>query len=119
GFGSDGLLFPVPFGAGEESRQFAWTYRVVPDGDLWVMQSLRGETWTDLYAFTLEPQFPIDFEMANHFTATYPESRFLKTLTVQVLSPEVRYALRNRELMIDRGGDVTTQTLADASEIAA
>src|SRR5688572_15229707 len=28
GFGAEGLLLPVPFGAEEESRQFEWTYRV-------------------------------------------------------------------------------------------
>jgi len=80
GFGAEGLLHPVPFGAGIESRQFLWTYRVVAAGDRFVMQSLRAGAWIDMYVFTLEPQHPIDFEVANHYTSTHPSSRFVQTL---------------------------------------
>ena len=125
GFGSEGLLQPVPFGGGEESRQFAWTYRVVEsanakgsnDPSRWVMQAFREGTWLDLYEFTLEPQHQIDYEMANHFTSTHPDSRFRKMLTVQSMSTEARHALRNRDFMIDRGADVSSRTLADDAEI--
>jgi N-hydroxyarylamine O-acetyltransferase len=132
GFGSEGLLKPVPFGDEQESRQFAWTYRVVrgggtagPEGPTagpndppcYVLQSLRDGAWMDLYAFTLEPQHQIDYEMANHYTSTHPESRFKKMLTVQGMSTDVKHALRNRELMIDRGPQVATQLLADEAEL--
>jgi N-hydroxyarylamine O-acetyltransferase len=117
GFGLEGLLLPVPFGSSREARQFAWTYRVIDvDGD-WVLQSLRNESWTDLYSFTLEPYLAVDFEPANHYTATHPESRFVRTLTVQLPTPEVRYLLRNRELVLDRGGTVTRRVLADDDEL--
>ena len=103
GFGAEGLLLPVPFGAGREAKQFAWTYRVTRDGDQWVLQSLRGDSWMDLYGFTLEAQQVVDYEVANHYTSTYPASRFVQTLTVQLPSPEGRTTLRNRELIVDRG----------------
>jgi N-hydroxyarylamine O-acetyltransferase len=126
GFGSEGLLQPVPFGSGEESRQFAWTYRVVhsaanaagpTEPSYFVMQALRDGKWLDLYEFMLEPQHQIDYEMANHYTSTHPESRFKKMLTVQSMTTEVRHALRNRDFVIDRGADVSSRTLADESEI--
>jgi N-hydroxyarylamine O-acetyltransferase len=125
GFGSEGLLQPVPFGRAEESRQFAWTYRVVESAAAagshepayWMMQALREGTWLDLYEFMLEPQHPIDYEMANHYTSTHPESRFKKMLTVQSMTTDVRHALRNRDLVIDRGGDVSSRVLADDAEI--
>ena len=123
GFGAEGLLLPVPFGAEEESRQFAWTYRVKasPEGpalrDEWALQSKRGEEWVDMYAFTLEPQQQIDYEVANHYTSTHPESRFVKGLTVQLPTPAARTALRNRELTVDAGGATTSRVMADDEEI--
>ena len=125
GFGSEGLLQPVPFRAGEESRQFAWRYRVMPtanpagpqDPSYWTMQACREEKWVDLYEFTLEPQHQIDYDMANHYTSTHPESRFKKMLTVQSMTTDVRHALRNRDFVIDRGAEVSSRTLADESEI--
>ena len=120
GFGAEGLLLPVPFGGGQEARQFAWTYRMIEEEPgLWVLQSLRGEAWGDLYAFTLEPQQPIDYEMANYYTSTHPESRFLHTLTVQLAAPEGRRILRDRELLLDRGTLVTSRPIADDDELLA
>lgn len=108
GFGGEGLLLPLPFRAGSASPQFKWTYRLHEEAPgHYALQSLRDGAWLDLYAFTLEPQHAIDFEMANHFTSTHPGSRFVHMLTVQKLAPEVRTILRNRELTVDRGDRVT------------
>ena len=132
GFGAEGLLLPVPFGSGEESRQFAWTYRVMPgpkghglrdkgsglpDLHEWRLQSRHDDDWVDLYDFTPEPQLPVDYEIANHYTSTHPESRFVKMLTVQLPTPQARTALRNRELIIDTGETTTTRVMADDEEV--
>ena len=86
-------------------------------GHEWILQSKHGKEWVDLYAFTLEPQLPIDYEIANHYTSTHPESRFVKGLTVQLPAPGARTALRNRELTVDRDGETTTRTMADEEEV--
>lgn len=117
GFGAEGLLMPVPFEESQVARHFAWTYRVTQDDGAWVLQSLRGGTWQDLYAFTLEPQRFADYVMANHFTSTYPESRFVKTLTVQLPTPEVRWALRGIELVEDRGETESVHALGSRQEL--
>ena len=117
GFGVEGLLLPVPFGSGQVARQFVWTYRVTEADGEWILQSLRNGSWTDLYSFSLEPQLAVDFEPANLYTATHPDSRFVRTLTVQLPTPEVRYMLRNRELVLDRGGTVSRRMLADNDEL--
>jgi N-hydroxyarylamine O-acetyltransferase len=113
GFGGEGLLMPVPFGGAETVRHFAWTYRIVAEGEQWVLQSRRGEGWLELYAFTLEPQHLVDYEMANYYVSTHPDSRFVQTLTAQLPTPEARYLLIDRELMIDRGDTATTRSLAE------
>jgi len=119
GFGLEGLLLPVPFGSGREARQFAWTYRAVEADGEWILQSLRNDSWMNLYSFTLEPCLAVDFEPANHYTATHPDSRFVRTLTAQLPTPEVRYLLRNRELVLDRGVTVSRRVLADDDELLA
>jgi N-hydroxyarylamine O-acetyltransferase len=119
GFGASGLLLPVPFGNGQQTRQFAWTFRVVEDAGAWVLRSRAGESWEDLYAFTQEPQHPVDYEIANWYTSTHPESRFTQTLTAQQVAPDVRRILRNREYSEDRGTEVARRTLADDDEVLA
>jgi N-hydroxyarylamine O-acetyltransferase len=115
GFGGEGLLLPVPFRTGAEYRHYAWTYRLVEErGDTapgrregsvqWLLQSRREPGWGNLYSFTLEPQTLEDYEMANHYTATHPDSPFVRTLIVQLPTPGARHILRDRELTIDRGG---------------
>jgi len=116
GFGVEGLLLPVPFQPGRVARQFAWSYRVLEEGEQYVLQSRGGDGWRDLYAFTLEPQEAVDYEVANWFTSTHPDSPFVNTLTVQLGSPEARYTLRNRELSVDTGAEVARRTLAGDEE---
>ena len=83
GFGGEGLLYPIPIRDSEESKQFGWTFRVQRDGDFHVTQSLHADGWFDLYAFNQELQYPIDYVVANHFTATHPHSPFVQSLVVQ------------------------------------
>ena len=119
GFGLDGLLLPLPFSSGRETRQFAWAYRVVDASGEWLLQSLREGSWLDLYSLFLTPCLAVDFEPANHYMSTHPDSRFVRTLTVQLPTPEARHMLRNRELILDRGATVTRRLLADDDELLA
>jgi N-hydroxyarylamine O-acetyltransferase len=113
GFGAAGLLQPIRFGDSKEVRQFAWKYRLVRNTGHWVLQSLREGAWTDLYAFTLEPQLPVDFEVANHYVSTHPQSRFVRALTVQQVMPDERKTLVDRELAIERSGGVERRTIGN------
>ena len=111
-------LLPVTLD-GTESAQFAWTYRVVEEGAAHVLQSRRGNTWEDLYGFTLEPQLPVDYEMANHYTSTHPMSRFTQVLTAQAIAPDVRRTVRDREYTEDRGATSTTRAIGNDDELLA
>lgn len=119
GFGGEGLLLPVPFGSGEEVRHFAWTYRVVEEAatSAWILQSRRKQAWEDLYAFTLEPQQVVDYEVANHYVSTHPNSRFVRSLTVQLPGTERRMILRNCDLVEDRGDDEITRVVSGDDEL--
>jgi N-hydroxyarylamine O-acetyltransferase len=120
GFGAEGLLLPVRFAPAVETCQYAWTYRLVEEPGLHVLQSLHGGAWLDLYAFTLEPQQAIDYEVANHYVSTHPDSRMVQTLTVQLPTPAARFNLVNGEYSEDRGGGtVMRRTLTVDEELTA
>jgi N-hydroxyarylamine O-acetyltransferase len=113
GFGGEGLLLPLPIAPGPVVRQDLGEYRVTEEPGAFVLQSRRGAGWHDLYSFTLEPQYPVDFEVANYFTSTHPASIFVRSLTVQRPTPDARYVLRNRDFVIERPGGTETRQLAD------
>jgi N-hydroxyarylamine O-acetyltransferase len=117
GFGASGPLLPVPFDGQSVARQHAWAYRIVDEAGLWLLQSSRGGPWENLYAFTLEPQHRVDYELASHYTSTHPSSPFTQTLTAQQSAPEVRRILRGREYSEDRGSEIASRTLADDDEV--
>jgi N-hydroxyarylamine O-acetyltransferase len=117
GFGGEGLLKPLPLQAGQPAQQFARPYRLQDEAGLWVLQALHGGKWVDYYAFTLEAQLPVDYEPANWFTSTHPDSIFVRSLTAQRPTPEERYVLRQREFSVIRGDDTQTRTLSDDDEL--
>lgn len=53
---------------------------------------LPGE-WKRLYDFGLEPQLHIDYEVANWYTSTNPNSKFTQKLVVARSEPGIRYTL--------------------------
>ncbi|KPK32034.1 MAG: hypothetical protein AMJ66_07300 [Betaproteobacteria bacterium SG8_40] len=117
GFGGEGPLQPVPM-TGEPVRQFLWTYRVMEESSgIRVLQLQRDQGWVDLYAFSLEPQEDVDFEIANYYVSTHPKSRFVHTLTVQLPAPEKRQILRDRELTTDTRNGIHSVVIGDDAEL--
>jgi N-hydroxyarylamine O-acetyltransferase len=64
------------------------------------LQALIDGHWTSVYRFDLDPQYPADYEMSNHFVSTYPESVFVHNLLAARLAPGKRYGLFNRSFSI-------------------
>ena len=94
GFGGEGLLEPVPMFPAEPITSTGLMHRIVEEGDLRVLQMQRGAAWEDQYAFAIQPVHAVDFQVANWFTSTYPQSPFVRTLTVQRTTRAARYVLR-------------------------
>jgi len=117
GFGGDGPVHPIPLAEGTETWVGDAGHRLRREGDLFVLEGTTGGEWADLYAFTLEPQFPVDFEMANHFTSTHPRSAFVLSLTAQRSWPDRRVILRNRDLTVREGGAIRTTTVRDPDHL--
>jgi N-hydroxyarylamine O-acetyltransferase len=117
GFGGEMLLKPLPLTPGRETRLFGRTYRLLEDAGQWVLQSLHAEGWFDLYAFTMEPQYAADFEVANYFIATHPSSIFVQHAFAQRTTPEESHLLLDRKLSVRRGDEVSSRIIEDDEEL--
>lgn len=119
GFGT-GLTEPVPFGDGAPRTQYGWTYRLRADGGHhWQLQERQDDDWVTLYQFDDQPQYPADVLMANHFTATYPDSSFVRQLVVIRKDPTGLRRLTGRRLSITRPGQPAEERYLDEPGLAA
>ena len=117
GFGGEALLLPVAWRPGEIAGQFDWQFRLMVERASFLLQMMRPEGWLDLYAFHMEPQYPVDYEVANHYTATYPSSFFLQKLMVHLPGPSMRLTLVNRRVIERRAEGASESLLADDEAI--
>lgn len=76
------------------------------------LEAMINDTWSPVYELSDEIQHPVDYEVANWYTSTYPGSKFRRDLMVAKATPEARYKLLNNRLSIlGRDGAVTKETL--------
>jgi len=115
GFGGDGPMVPVPIdGSVSEQPEGAYHVEKETDGRFVLRRRWRGE-WRDLYAFTLVPALPVDFEVGNHYTATHPVSIFRRMLTIQRSEAGVRHILRDRLYTRRESEDEVAREVADGA----
>jgi N-hydroxyarylamine O-acetyltransferase len=116
GFGA-GLLEPLPMEPATV-RQGGWAYRLDhADPDPWLLQAGGPGGWSDLYAFTLEPQRPIDYAVYNHYTATHPASPFVGQLVALRTEPDAKHALRDLQLTTTRPDGTAETSRLGADEL--
>jgi N-hydroxyarylamine O-acetyltransferase len=118
GFGAWGLLEPIPLVDRIDRPQSVWTYRLKREDDItWVLQCPECPTGPDLYAFDLTRHLPVDYEPANHYTSTHPDSRFVISVTAQRAGREMRLVLRNRELITIRADGTTIEPVETNAQL--
>ena len=93
-------------------------FRLVPHEDETLLQVRLGEEWDSIYHFTQQAQLPVDYLMANWFTATVPLGLFTSNLIVTRPGPGTRTVLFNRHFSIrSTDGTVTRRVLASLDEL--
>jgi N-hydroxyarylamine O-acetyltransferase len=118
GFGGDGLLEPIPMLPGQAARQGAWEYALAEAGQrAWALRSLRPEGWLELYTFTLEPRWPVDYTVLNWYTSTHPHSPFTQRPVVQKVTGNIRQSLIAGELAIVRPGWARDTRAVDPADL--
>jgi N-hydroxyarylamine O-acetyltransferase len=111
GFGGACPTEPLALLPDAEQELSADTYRFTTEAaGVFVLQArLRGR-WEDLYAFSLEEHFPADYEMANYYTSTHPESRFVTSVMAARPTADGRhFAVRGRHVSVRKGDDMVEE----------
>jgi N-hydroxyarylamine O-acetyltransferase len=118
GFGGQTLTGPIRLIAGVEQATPHEPFRLLADGDEFLMQVSIGGEWKSLHRFDLQEQLLPDYELANWYISTHPQSRFVNNLTVALPAADRRYALFNNEFAVHhRDGPSEQRKLAGADEI--
>lgn len=113
GFGGRCAVVPVPVREGAEVRDGDDRHRLVRGEGEWVLETDVDGKMTPLWISTLEPQLPIDFELANHWVATAAASPFVNKLVLRALTPDGRTSVVNRDVSVSRGGVAEKYQLTD------
>src|SRR5262249_5800484 len=81
------------------------------------LEACLGGEWKPFYRFTLEPQFPSDYEVSNWYLCHHPSSFFRQMLICARAASEARYALRNNSLAVHAEGRTEKRHLAGAAAL--
>jgi N-hydroxyarylamine O-acetyltransferase len=118
GFGGQSPTAPLRLEAGTAQETPHGTYRFLETDGGHDLQMRLPDRWATLYRFTLEPRHAADYEVANWFTATHPQSRFTNNLVASRAPPDRRVNLLNRRRTTYwRDGSQTEDELADAQAL--
>jgi N-hydroxyarylamine O-acetyltransferase len=100
GFGVLTLTGPLRLEPDIEQMTPHEPFRLVRMGDEFLMQADMLGEWKSLYRFSLQEQFLPDYEVANWYLSTHPDSYFMTGLMAARPDPDCRYALRNNEFKV-------------------
>jgi N-hydroxyarylamine O-acetyltransferase len=92
-------------------------HRLLPLDSGFVLEASLGGEWKPFYRFTLEPQYPADYEVSNWYLCHHPRSMFRQHLIGARATAEGRYALRNNALAVHRNNTTEKRTLADPAAL--
>jgi N-hydroxyarylamine O-acetyltransferase len=119
GFGGHGPFVPVPLREGVEARHGLDRHRMLQSDGEWILEAEIEGTMKALWTSTLEPQYPVDFELANHWIATSPASPFTNRLMLRALTPGGRTSVVNRDVTVLSEGKTEKYQLADRKALRA
>jgi N-hydroxyarylamine O-acetyltransferase len=119
GFGGNVLTAPLRLEPHIEQRTPHEPHRLLPIENGFLLEASFGGKWMSLYRFTLEPQFPSDYEVSNWYLCHHPSSFFRQLLIAARATSDARYALRNNNLAIHRKNGTEKRTLSDPAALRA
>ncbi|WP_165855820.1 arylamine N-acetyltransferase family protein [Marinobacter sp. JSM 1782161] len=98
GFGGNVLTTPLRMDTTEPQPTQHETFRLIPYGPGLLLQAQIDGDWRPVYELSGEPLLNGDYEVANWYTSTYPQSPFRSHLMVARTTPDARYKLLNGRL---------------------
>ncbi|HEX5691533.1 MAG TPA: arylamine N-acetyltransferase [Roseiflexaceae bacterium] len=117
GFGGLTLTAPLALLADRVQPTTHEPFRLLADGDGYLMQAQLGEDWRTLYRFDLQQQFLPDYQVTNWYLSNHPNSHFVTALMAARPDHDRRYALRNNQLSIHHlQGETERRVLTTVAE---
>jgi N-hydroxyarylamine O-acetyltransferase len=113
GFGGNVLTAPLRLEPHAAQATPHESHRLTPVENGFLLEAEVRDEWRPFYRFTLEPQFPSDYEVSSWYLCHHLSSFFRHMLLGARATPGARYALRNNSLTIHRREQSETKTLAD------
>ena len=110
-------LEPIALVPGTTTSQGNEMYRLEWDDFLgYTLYRLKDQAFRVLYAFTTEPQLPVDFVAASFYCEKHPESVFNKMDMVHIFTPEGRKSIAGNEFRIYTQDGVTAVAIGGERE---
>ena len=118
GFGGNSLAAPLLFEEGREQEYLGRIHRVMADPEYGYRVEFKTATgFEPIYAFTLENCCPADYLIANHYTATYPESFFRQAEMCALVPATGKITYFDGSLKIADGESLTETTISGDAAI--
>jgi len=118
GFGSCVPTAPLQLDSAEPQATPHERFRLLPADLGWQLEAELGGRWRPVYRLLPFPQLDIDYELANWFTATHPQSHFRHRLIVTRATPGARHALLGARLTVrSMDGGAAERRILDADGI--
>ena len=108
GFGGPTPTAPLALQAGSEQATPLGSFRLIAIGGEFDLEARLGKAWASLYRLSPHEQMAVDYEVANWFTSTHPNSLFVNHLIAARPDPAARYTLFNNKFTI-HNTDGTTE----------
>jgi N-hydroxyarylamine O-acetyltransferase len=120
GFGGMTMTAPVALHQPDMQQTPHEALRVIPAQNLFTLEALVQDIWQPMYRFSLDPCAPPDYEIANWYVSSHPESRFVRQLIASRPDAHGRHALLDRRYTRHLlGGDSTVSEVASPGDLRA
>lgn len=96
GFGGMTMTAPLLLDGAEPQATPHEPFRVRSDNGYYTVEARIDANWLPLYRVSLDPSELVDYETANWYVSTHPESRFVQQLIASRPDREGRHALLQR-----------------------
>lgn len=119
GFGGLAPRLPVPLEEGQRVAFGDETHWFDRDDGFWVLRANVAGKPADMWVSTLDRDYPVDFEIGNHFTSTHPASPFRRLVMMKAVLADGCVTVMNQDVKIIRGGKLTKRRLEDRAALRA
>jgi N-hydroxyarylamine O-acetyltransferase len=118
GFGNLAPTAPLALAPNIEQETPHETMRFIQMGDELTLQSKLGDRWEHIYRVVSLPRVDAEYEIANWFTASHPDSPYRSNLIAARPGPnKTRITMFNARLNLRSGtGEVERRILSEAAE---